>query len=175
MPPHYKNHIQIFCSSPPSLMFSVTLHEYRQAIISAVWMDILSIIPPDLVRIGALLLGGVICLRNVAHAMRPQVLMEKLRLRLLILEGKLRDTVDNGILHLSDINFTARIERNMGRALELHERTLLTSEGILQEIKAVGKCHSFEINACIRDVKALERDLEINRAKILKNRFHSWK
>lgn len=86
-------------------MFSVTLHEYRQAIISAVWMVILSIIPPDLVRIGTLLLGGVICLCNVAHAMRPQVLMEKLRLRLLILEGKLRDTVDSGIIHLSDTNF----------------------------------------------------------------------
>lgn len=146
-------------------MFSVTLHEYRQAIISAVWMVILSIIPPDLVRIGTLLLGGVICLCNVAHAMRPQVLMEKLRLRLLILEGKLRDTVDSGIIHLSDTNFTARIETNMGRiqyrALELHERTLLTLEGILQEIKAVGKGHSFEINACIRDVKALERDLEV--------------
>jgi len=37
----------------------------------------------------------------------------------------------------------------------------LTSEGILQEIKAVWKGHSLEINACIRDVKALERDLEV--------------
>ena len=96
-------------------MFSVTLQEYRQAIFSAVWMVILSIIPPDLVRIGALLVGGVICLCNVAHAMRPQVLMEKLQLRLLTLEEKLRDTVDSGITHQSDTNFTARIETNMGR------------------------------------------------------------
>jgi len=86
-------------------MFSVTLQEYRQAIISAVWMVILSIIPPNLVRIGALLVGGVICLCNVAYAMRPQVLMEKLHLRLLTLEGKLRDTVDSGIIHQSDTNF----------------------------------------------------------------------
>ena len=78
-------------------------------------MVILSIIPPDLVRIGALLVGGVICLCNVAHAMRPQVLMEKLQLRLLTLEEKLRDTVDSGIIHQSDANFTARIEANMGR------------------------------------------------------------
>jgi len=35
------------------------------------------------------------------------------------------------------------------------------SEGILQEIKAVWKGHSLEINACIRDVKALERALEV--------------
>ena len=96
-------------------MFAVTLQEYRQAIISAVWMVILSIIPPDLVRIGALLVGGVICLCNVAHAMRPQVLMEKLQLRLLTLEGKLQDTLDSGIIHQSDTNFTARIEMNMGR------------------------------------------------------------
>ena len=96
-------------------MFSVTLQEYRQAIISAVWMVILSIIPPDLVRIGALLVGGIICLCNIAHAMRPQVLMEKLQLRLLTLEGKLRDTVDCGIIHQSDANFTAQVERNMGR------------------------------------------------------------
>ena len=77
------------------------------------------------------------------------------------------------------------------RTFELHERTLLTSEGILQEIKAVWKGHSLEIKACIRDVKVLERELEvcpskmlflpilknvqINRAKILKNRYHSWR
>ena len=93
----------------------VTLQEYRQAIMSAVWMVILSIIPPDLVRIGALLVGGIICLCNIAHAVRPQVLMEKLQLRLLTLEGKLRDTVDSGLIHPSDTNFTAQIERNMGR------------------------------------------------------------
>ncbi|KIK07902.1 hypothetical protein K443DRAFT_673133 [Laccaria amethystina LaAM-08-1] len=160
-------------------MSSVMLQEYRQAIISAVWMVILSIIPPDLVRIGALLVGSVICLCNVAHAMRPQVLMEKLQIRLLSLEGNFRDTVDSGIIHQSDTNFTVQIERNVGRlryrTFELHERTLLTSEGILQEIKAVWKGHSLEIKACIRDVKALERDLEINRAKILKNRYYSWR
>ena len=83
--------------------------------LSAVWMVILSIIPPDVLRIGVLLVGGVICLCNVAYAMRPQVLMEKLQFQLLTLEGKLRDTVDSGIIHHSDTNFTAQIERNMGR------------------------------------------------------------
>jgi len=96
-------------------MFSVTLQEYHQAIISAVWMVILSIIPPDLVRIGALMVGGVICLCNVAHAMRPQVLMDKLQLQLLTLEDKLQDTVDSGIIHQSETNSTAQIERNVGR------------------------------------------------------------
>ena len=96
-------------------MFSATLQEYHQVIISAVWMVILSIIPPDLVRIGALLVGGVICVCGIMHAMRPQVLMKKLQLRLLSLEGKLQDTVDSGIIHQSDINFTAQIERDMGR------------------------------------------------------------
>ena len=44
---------------------------------------------------------------------------------------------------------------------ELYERTLMTSGGILQEIKAVWEGLSFEINECIRDVDALERDLEV--------------
>jgi len=44
---------------------------------------------------------------------------------------------------------------------ELHERTLVTSGGIFQEIKAVWKGLSLEINQCIRDVDALERDLEV--------------
>ena len=52
---------------------------------------------------------------NVAHAMRPQILMEKLQLWLLTLEGKLRDNLDTGIIHQSDANFTARIKANMGR------------------------------------------------------------
>ncbi|KIK04988.1 hypothetical protein K443DRAFT_675458, partial [Laccaria amethystina LaAM-08-1] len=55
---------------------------------------------------------------------------------------------------------------------ELYERTLMTSGGIFQEIKAVSEGLSLEINVCIRDVDALERDLEINRAKILKNHYH---
>ncbi|EDR05714.1 uncharacterized protein LACBIDRAFT_329633 [Laccaria bicolor S238N-H82] len=159
-------------------MFSSVLQEHHQVIISAMWMITLSIIPPDLVRIGALLVGGVICICDIMNAMRPQVLMKKLQLRFLILEEKIQDTVDSGIIHQSDTNFTARIEMKMGRlryrTFELHERTLLASEGILQEIKAVWKGHSFEINVCIRDVKYLERDVEINRAKILKNRYHSW-
>ena len=74
---------------------------------------------------------------------------------------------------------------------ELYERTLMTSGGIFQEIKAVWEGLSLEINECIRDVDALERDLEvcsswpllspvlhdeqINRAKILKNHYHLWK
>ena len=95
-------------------MFSVTLQEYHQVIISAVWMIIMSIIP-HLVRIGALLVGGVICICDIMNAMRPQVVMKRLQLRLLILEGKLRDTVDRGIIYQSDTNFTARIETNMGR------------------------------------------------------------
>ena len=53
------------------------------------------------------------------------------------------------------------------KTFELHERTLLTSGGILQEIKAVWKGHSFEINACIQDVKALERDLEVSPSEML--------
>ena len=44
---------------------------------------------------------------------------------------------------------------------ELYERTLMTSGGILEEIKAVWEGLSFEINECIRDVDALERDLEV--------------
>ena len=44
---------------------------------------------------------------------------------------------------------------------ELYERTLMTSGGILQEIKAVWEGLSFEINECIRDIDALERDLEV--------------
>jgi hypothetical protein len=44
---------------------------------------------------------------------------------------------------------------------ELYERTLMTSGGIFQEIKAVLEGLSFEINECIRDVDALERDLEV--------------
>jgi len=64
------------------------------------------------------------------------------------------------------------------------------SEGILQEIKAVWKGHSFKINVCIQEVKALERDpevcpsemlllptfksVQINCTKILKRWYYSW-
>ena len=44
---------------------------------------------------------------------------------------------------------------------ELYEKTLMTSGGIFQEIKAVWGGLSLEINECIRDVDALERDLEV--------------
>lgn len=44
---------------------------------------------------------------------------------------------------------------------ELHERTLMTSGNLFQEIEAVWKGLSLEINKCIWDVDALERDLEV--------------
>ena len=44
---------------------------------------------------------------------------------------------------------------------ELYEKTLMTSGGILQEITAVWKGLSLEINDCIGKVDALERDLEV--------------
>ena len=44
---------------------------------------------------------------------------------------------------------------------DLYERTLLTSGGIFQEIKAVWKGLSLEITQCIRDVDSLEKDLEV--------------
>ena len=74
---------------------------------------------------------------------------------------------------------------------ELYEKTLKASEGIFQEIKAVWKGVSLEINDSIRKVDALEMDLEvcspellpcpawhdaqIKRAKILKTQYHLWK
>lgn len=98
-------------------MFS-TLQEYHQAIASAIWMVILSIIPQDLVRLGAILLGGVICICNIIHATRPQNRMKKLQHRLQSLEGKLQDAVDSGIMSQSDTPFTAQITRNMGRCVD---------------------------------------------------------
>ena len=53
------------------------------------------------------------------------------------------------------------------RTSELHERTLLASGGILQEIKAYWKGHSRDINGCIQDVEALERDLEVSSSRVL--------
>jgi hypothetical protein len=50
---------------------------------------------------------------------------------------------------------------------ELYERTLMTSGGIFQEIKAVSEGLSLEINSCTRDVDALERDLEVCSSELL--------
>ena len=99
---------------PPPVMFS-TLQEYQQAIASGIWMVILSIIPQDLVRLGAILPGGVICVCNIMHVMRPQNRMKKLQHRLQSLEEKFQDAVDSGIMCQSDTIFSAQIARNMGR------------------------------------------------------------
>jgi len=50
---------------------------------------------------------------------------------------------------------------------ELYERTLITSARIPQEIKAVWEGLALEINECIRDVDALERDLEVSSSEPL--------
>ena len=50
---------------------------------------------------------------------------------------------------------------------ELYEKTLMASGGILQEIKAIWQGLSLEINECIRDVDALERDLEVCSSEVL--------
>ena len=52
-------------------------------------------------------------------------------------------------------------------SFELYERTLMTSGGIFQEIKAVWEGLSLEIHECIRDVDALERDLEVCSSELL--------
>ena len=91
------------------------LQEYYHVIMSTTWMVILSIIPQDLVRTAAVLLGGLICVYNIMHAVRPKTLSKKLQLRLLSLEGKLQDTIDSGIMAQADPDFTAQIERSMGR------------------------------------------------------------
>ena len=79
-------------------------------------MIILSIIPSDLVvRVGAILLGSVVLLFNIARAVRPRVLMEKLRVRLLSLEGKLQTAVDENIMAEADANYITRFERSVGR------------------------------------------------------------
>ncbi|KIK00694.1 hypothetical protein K443DRAFT_7459 [Laccaria amethystina LaAM-08-1] len=154
------------------------LQEYYHVITSTAWMVILSIIPQDLVRTAAVLLGGLICVYNIIHAVRPQTLIKKLQLRLLSLEGKLQDAIDSGIMAQADPVFTAQIERSMGRICyrtsELYEITLLMSGGILPEMKAVWQGHSLNIIKCLRDVDNLEVDLEINRATVLKNRYHFW-
>ena len=90
-------------------MFSI-LQEYQQAIISAAWIIILSLIPQDLVRAGAVL-GFILCV----HAIRPRILMKTLQLRLTSLEEKLQDAVDSGITRQSDTIFTDQFTRNIGR------------------------------------------------------------
>ena len=80
-------------------------------------MVFLSIIPQDLVRLGAILLGGVICICNIMHATRPQNRMKKLQHQLQSLEVKHQDAVNSGIMCRSDRNFTAQIARNMGRCV----------------------------------------------------------
>ena len=152
--------------SLPAIMFSVTLQEYHQVIISALWMVILSIIPPDLVRIGALLVGGIICICDIMNAMRPQVLMKKLQLRLLILEGKLRDTVDSGIIYQSDTNFAARIETNMGRwaCVSFHEIIYLRwpRQPSIQDLRAPRE-DAFDVGGdSTRDKGCLEGSLTWN-------------
>ena len=82
---------------------------------STAWMVILSILPQDLVRIAAVLLGGLICVYNIILAMRPQTLIRKLQLRLLSLEAKLQNAVDSGIMAQADPVFIAQIETSMGR------------------------------------------------------------
>ncbi|KIJ96264.1 hypothetical protein K443DRAFT_36975, partial [Laccaria amethystina LaAM-08-1] len=149
--------------------------EYHQAIISAMWIIFLSLIPQDLVRAGAILLGFLI----YVHVMHPRILMKTLQLRLSSLEEQLQEVVDIGIMRQSDTRFTNQFTRDIGKIryniFELHKRTLMTSGGFFQEIKAVWEGLSLEIDQCIRDVDALKRDLEINRAKILSNQYHSWK
>jgi hypothetical protein len=159
----------------------------NQEIKSSVWMIILSIIPSDLVRTGALLLGGTIVISHIVHAIRPRDLMYKFQMRLLHLEENrkaLKATIDNGIMAEADANLTKQIERRFRRwafdtcasqnlvdhpafssrlrycVFELQERTLLTSR-VLEEIKAVWRGQSFEIYECLWDVKALERELEV--------------
>ena len=102
-----------FLSHPTPAM--PALQEYYHMIMSAAWMVILSIIPQDLIRTAAVLLGGLICLYNIMHAARPQTLIKKLQLRVLSLEAQLQDTIDSGIMAQADPVFTAKIERSMGK------------------------------------------------------------
>ena len=86
----------------------------NEEIKSTAWMIILSIIPSDLVRTAALLLGGIVVISHILRAIRPQDLMEKLQMRLLHAEEKLKAlkaTIDSGIMAEADVNFTEQIER----------------------------------------------------------------
>ena len=100
-------------SRPASAM--PALQEYYHMIMSAAWMVILSIIPQDLIRTAAVLLGGLIFVYNIIQAARPQTLIKKLQFRVLSLEAQLQDTIDSGIMAQADPVFTAKIERSMGR------------------------------------------------------------
>lgn len=130
-------------------------------------MIILSLgIPQDLVRAGAFLLSFLMCV----HARRPHIRMETLKLRLSSLEDKLQDAVDIGIMRQSDLSFMCpqyTLSSIRCVILDLNVRTLMTSGAILQEIKAVLEGLSREINTCIRNVKALERDLEVCSSELL--------
>ena len=87
----------------------------NEKITSTSWMIFLSIIPSDLVRTGALLLGGTIVISHIVHTIRPRNLMEKLQMQLLCLEEKLKAAIDTGIMAQADANSTAQIERRFGR------------------------------------------------------------
>jgi len=50
---------------------------------------------------------------------------------------------------------------------ELYERMLMMSGGIFQETKAVWEGLSLEINECIHNVIALERDLKVCSSELL--------
>ena len=91
------------------------LQEYYHVIMSTAWMVILSILPQDLVQTAAVLLGGLICVFNIIHALRPQTLIRKLQLQLLSFEAKLQNAIDSGIMAQADPVFTAQIETSMGR------------------------------------------------------------
>ena len=78
-------------------------------------MIILSIIPSDLIRTGALLLGGIIVISHIVHTIRPRDVMEKLQMQLLCTEEKLKVAIDTGIMAQADTNSTAQIERRLGK------------------------------------------------------------
>ena len=92
----------------------------NEEIKTTTWMIILSIIPSDLVRTGALLLGGIIVISHTMHAIRPRELMEKLQMQLLCTEEKLNVAIDSGILAQADANSTAQIERRLGKWVLIH-------------------------------------------------------
>ena len=98
------------------LQFSMfpTLQVHQEVILNT-WVIILSIIPSDLVRTGALLLAGVIVTSHIVHAIRPRDLMEELQMQLLCLEEKLKAAIDNGTMAQADLNAIVQIERRFGR------------------------------------------------------------
>jgi len=117
----HKTYTQAF--TLPRFVMLTTLEDNNRAIISTSWMIIFSIIPPDLVRTGTILLGTVILVVKVTHHFRPCTLIQTLQLRLLSLEEKLQNTIDSGIMAQSDEIFTAQIERSMGRSVSTSSTT----------------------------------------------------